>query len=132
MPGWQDDDGFTLYDSYEIRAISRYLAKKYTDQGPALLPTELKTLIVKVVGELLRKPHRGLSVDQAVLAEFSRNSTFPAGDEFTFADLFHFSYAPMLADNGVDIMTSKGPKVTWCWWNELISRPAWVKLKRRA
>lgn len=37
---WQDDDGFVLYES---RAICRYLAEKYADQGtPNLIPTELK------------------------------------------------------------------------------------------
>jgi len=34
-----DDDGFVLYES---RAICRYLAEKYADQGTSLLPTELK------------------------------------------------------------------------------------------
>ncbi|KAJ6600269.1 glutathione S-transferase [Mycena vulgaris] len=34
-----DDDGFVLYES---RAICRYLAEKYPDQGTSLLPTELK------------------------------------------------------------------------------------------
>lgn len=35
----QNDDGFILYES---RAIGRYIAEKYADQGPALIPTELK------------------------------------------------------------------------------------------
>ncbi|KAF8175686.1 glutathione S-transferase [Mycena galopus ATCC 62051] len=35
----KDDDGFVLYES---RAICRYLAEKYPDQGTSLLPTELK------------------------------------------------------------------------------------------
>ncbi|KAJ7117233.1 glutathione S-transferase [Mycena crocata] len=34
-----DDDGFILYES---RAICRYLAEKYADRGPALIPTDLK------------------------------------------------------------------------------------------
>ncbi|KAJ7754640.1 glutathione S-transferase [Mycena maculata] len=34
-----DDDGFILYES---RAICRYLAEKYQDQGTKLIPTELK------------------------------------------------------------------------------------------
>ncbi|KAJ7318818.1 glutathione S-transferase [Mycena albidolilacea] len=34
-----DDDGFVLYES---RAICRYLAEKYPDQGTSLLPTERK------------------------------------------------------------------------------------------
>jgi len=43
--------------------------------------------------------------------------------------VFHYSYAPYLAESGVDIMTSRGPNVAR-WWTELMSRPAWAKLKR--
>ena len=35
----QDDDGFILYES---RAITRYLATKYANQGTKLIPTDLK------------------------------------------------------------------------------------------
>ncbi|KAF8972323.1 thioredoxin-like protein [Flammula alnicola] len=34
-----DDNGFLLYES---RAIGRYIAEKYADQGPSLIPMELK------------------------------------------------------------------------------------------
>ncbi|KAJ7795981.1 glutathione S-transferase, partial [Mycena olivaceomarginata] len=50
---------------------------------------------------------------------------FLGGDEYSLADLFHFGSAPRLAENGIDIMTSKSrPNVTR-WWNELTARPAW-------
>ncbi|KAF5311469.1 hypothetical protein D9611_011573 [Ephemerocybe angulata] len=34
-----DDDGYIIYES---RAIARYIAEKFADQGPALIPTDLK------------------------------------------------------------------------------------------
>ncbi|KAJ7782211.1 glutathione S-transferase [Mycena maculata] len=150
-----DDDGFILYES---RAICRYLAEKYSGQGTPLYPADLKRRalveqgasvefanfhpqVLKVATEAFEKPRRGLSVDEALLAEaVSGLSTmldvyeiilgkqkFLAGDEFTLCDLFHLTYAPQGAGAGLDIMTSKGPNVAR-WWNELISRPTWVKL----
>ncbi|KAG6838477.1 hypothetical protein C0991_011286, partial [Blastosporella zonata] len=38
-PDSQDDDGFILFES---RAIGRYIATKYADQGTKLIPTDLK------------------------------------------------------------------------------------------
>lgn len=35
----QDDDGFILFES---RAIGRYVATKYSNQGISLIPTDLK------------------------------------------------------------------------------------------
>ncbi|KAJ7346375.1 glutathione S-transferase [Mycena albidolilacea] len=152
-----DDDGFVLYES---RAICRYIAEKYADQGTSLLPKSFKERIIfeqaasveatnfhpaifKILMEAVGKSRRGLPVDQAVLdaavAEFSEKldvyevilgkHKFLAGNEFTLADVFHFGYGPMLASYGVDVMTGGGrPNVTR-WWNELMARPAWVKLK---
>ncbi|KAJ7346376.1 glutathione S-transferase [Mycena albidolilacea] len=151
-----DDDGFVVYES---RAICRYIAEKYADQGTGLLPKGSKERIIfeqaasveaanfypaviKIMGEAFGKPRRGLPVDQALLneavAELSAKldvyevilgkHRFLAGDEFTLADLFHYAYAPLLAGGGVDVMASKGPNVTR-WWNDLMARPAWVKLK---
>ncbi|KAJ7655338.1 glutathione S-transferase [Mycena rosella] len=151
-----DDDGFILYES---RAICRYLAEKYADQGTPLLPTRLedKALfeqaasvefanfhpqVLKVMNESFSKKRQGLPVDEAALAQIVSELSakldvyevilgkqkFLAGNELTLADLFHLSSAPFLAGGGVDIMTSKGPNVTR-WWNELIQRPAWIKLR---
>ncbi|KAJ7866227.1 glutathione S-transferase [Mycena olivaceomarginata] len=154
---FKDDDGFVLYES---RAICRYIAEKYADQGTSLLPKSFKERIIfeqaasveaanfhpaifKILMEAVGKSRRGLPVDQAVLdaavAEFSEKldvyevilgkHRFLAGNEFTLADVFHFGYGPMLASYGVDVMTGGGrPNVTR-WWNELLARPAWVKLK---
>ncbi|KAJ6454121.1 glutathione S-transferase [Mycena sanguinolenta] len=151
-----DDDGFVVYES---RAICRYLIEKYSNQGPNLLPKGLKerTLVEQaaaveyatfhpalspVLREGVFKPFRKLPVDQAALDEALKEFSakldvyevilskhkFVAGDEFTFADLCHYAYTPLLNLGDIKIMTSKGPNVTR-WWNELMSRPTWVKLK---
>ncbi|KAJ7763303.1 glutathione S-transferase [Mycena metata] len=155
VPGL-DDDGFILYES---RAICRYLSEKYSDHGTPLLPKGLKERALveqaasvefahfhpaasKVVREVWNKKNSGLPIDQAAvdagLMDLSAKldvyevilgkQKFLAGDSFTLADLFHFAYGPLLAEGGVDLMTSKGPNVAR-WWNELLSRPAWIKLK---
>ncbi|KAJ7792094.1 glutathione S-transferase [Mycena olivaceomarginata] len=150
-----DDDGFILYES---RAICRYLADKYADQGtPGLFPKDLKERALveqaasvefadfypALLKVLVAKMQRDVPADQQAavdkaLAEFTKTlqvyegilgkQKFLAGDQVTLADIFHLIYAPLLAENGVDIMTSTGPNLAR-WWNELISRPAWVKLK---
>ncbi|KAJ7840951.1 glutathione S-transferase [Mycena olivaceomarginata] len=150
-----DDDGFIVYES---RAICRYLAEKYADQGPNLFPKGLEKRAMVEQGAAVElatfepailklfheggKRLRGLPFDQAILdealAELSAvldvyevilgKHKFLGGDEYSLADLFHFGSAPRLAENGIDIMTSKSrPNVTR-WWNELTARPAWAKL----
>ncbi|KAF8169615.1 glutathione S-transferase [Mycena galopus ATCC 62051] len=77
-----DDEGFIVYES---RAICRYLADKYADQGTNLFPKSLKerTMVEqavsiefnfdsetkKILAELWVKKRSGLPVDQAVLDE---------------------------------------------------------------
>ncbi|KAF7346856.1 Glutathione S-transferase [Mycena sanguinolenta] len=151
-----DDDGFIIYES---RAICRYIADKYPNQGTDFLPKSLKEralveqaasieystfypAIYPVMKEIFGKRRQGLPVDKAALDEAVEELSakldvyevilgkhrFLAGDEFSLADLCHYTYAPLLAEHGIDVMTSKGPNVTR-WWNELMSRPTWVKLK---
>ncbi|KAG6845253.1 hypothetical protein H0H87_011988 [Tephrocybe sp. NHM501043] len=74
-----DDDGYILYES---RAICRYLEEKFPNQGPKLIPTELKAKGLfeqaasvelnnfdpyanKAVFEKVFKPYLGLTPDQA-------------------------------------------------------------------
>ncbi|KAJ7624369.1 glutathione S-transferase [Roridomyces roridus] len=153
-----DDEGFVLYES---RAIARYLADKYPDQGTCLIPlaanVEEKAIfeqgasielanfhprIVKVVEEYLAKPMLGQPVDEVALkgyvGELSKvldvyetilgKQEFMGGTEFSLVDIFHLAYAPGLASGGIDVMTSTGPNLAR-WWNNVISRPSWVKLK---
>ncbi|KAJ7495023.1 glutathione S-transferase [Mycena latifolia] len=78
-----DDDGFIVYES---RAICRYLAEKYADQGTPLIPTTLKDKALfeqaasiefanftppatKVGIEVLFKSVQSLPIDEAVLAQ---------------------------------------------------------------
>ncbi|KAF8179590.1 glutathione S-transferase [Mycena galopus ATCC 62051] len=75
-----DDDGFILFES---RAICRYIADKYPNQGTVLVPTDAKGRALfeqaasiefsnfdpfssQAVGEMVFKPMRGLTPDKAV------------------------------------------------------------------
>ncbi|KAJ7641847.1 glutathione S-transferase [Roridomyces roridus] len=159
-----DDDGFVLYEG---RAICRYLAEKYSDQGTPLYPKGLKERalveqaisvesanfwppVIQIAREVIGKPMRGLDKDQSIIDAGIVDLTakldvyevilgktkYLAGDEFTLADLIHLMAAHRLADGGVDIMsTYPGPNVhrfptcVSSWWNDISTRPAWVKLR---
>ncbi|KAJ7863574.1 glutathione S-transferase [Mycena leptocephala] len=132
-----DDNGFILYES---RAICRYLAEKYQDQGTQLLPKTLEgralveqaasvelanfnPVLVRAGKEVMAGLEAKLDAYEVILGKHN----FLAGDEFTLADLFHLSYVVWIELSGIDVMTSRGPNVKR-WWTELVSRPAWVKL----
>ncbi|KAK7058168.1 glutathione S-transferase [Favolaschia claudopus] len=152
-----NDDGFAMYESRAIcRYLDERFAdqgatlvpkamkeRAVVEQAISVESMTFSPPLSKVVGELVVKVRRGLTPDQALadegLKEISdkldvyevilAKHNYLAGDNFTLADLVHYAYAPMLAEKGVDIMTVKERPNVARWWNELMSRPTWVKLK---
>ncbi|KAF7354398.1 Glutathione S-transferase [Mycena venus] len=131
-----DDDGFIVYES-------RLKERTIFEQAASVEFANFHPAVAKVAMEAFYKPRFGGTTDQAVLDEglaelgakldvyevILGKHKFLAGDEFTLVDVFHYYSAPRFAEVGVNIMTSKDrPNVTR-WWNELMSRPTWMKLK---
>ncbi|KAJ6486993.1 glutathione S-transferase [Mycena sanguinolenta] len=137
-----DDDGFIIYESRAIcrYIIDKYpnrgpellpkglKERSLVEQAAAVEYATFNPALMPVFKESAEKALRSEPVDQAVLdealKEFSAKldvyevilgkQKFFAGDEFSFADLCHYAYAPFLTLGGIDIMTSKGPNVARC------------------
>ncbi|KAJ7116858.1 thioredoxin-like protein [Mycena epipterygia] len=153
-----DDDGVIVYESRAIcRYLAEKYAHQGTpllpttlqakaafEQGACTETANFDPAVMKLVKEVFAKSRQGLPLDEAVIAEgvadlsakldvyevILGKQKFMGGDELSLVDLFHLFYAPLLAGAGVDVMTSKGPESNVTkWWNALISRPSWVKLK---
>ncbi|KAJ7158047.1 glutathione S-transferase [Mycena crocata] len=152
-----DDEGFIIY---ETRAICRYLAEKYADQGPSLLPMDLKGRALfeqavsvesanfyphamKAVTETLINPHHGVPTNQTALAhEVSELSAklevynvILEKQKFLAGD--QYTLADIFHLSYAPFLAAAGidvmtnrPNVAR-WWKEVISRPAWIKLQEQ-
>ncbi|KAJ7235399.1 glutathione S-transferase [Mycena rebaudengoi] len=138
-----DDDGFILYES---RAICRYIADKYPNQGTKLAASNeysnFDPFCSGAVSEAVFKPMIGMETNKANLEKnletlsakldvyevILGKQKYLAGDEVTLVDLFHLPYGAMLEQAGSDLMTTKGPNVTR-WFNDLQVRESWVAVK---
>ncbi|KAJ3153636.1 hypothetical protein HDU89_000679 [Geranomyces variabilis] len=147
-----EDDGFFLYESRAVvRYISRKYAGQGTElcptdlKGAALVeqaasvessnfdayasPLVFETVFKKMYGqttdparvtELRQKLEAKLDVYETILAK----QPYLAGDNLSFADLFHLPYGSMLATGGHgDVITSR-PHVK-AWFEKLQARPSW-------
>jgi glutathione S-transferase len=151
------DGGLTLFES---RAIARFIAHKFEKQGTALYGSTQKDKVLTeqwlevegqnynpaisaVVAELVFKPLRGLTADEAeVAANLEKlekvldvyeahlaKSKYLAGDFFSLADLSHIPYTHYFinfAKKGE--VFDKRPHVK-AWWTEISSRPSWKKVQ---
>lgn len=95
---------------------------------------------MKLVWELALKPHFGMEVDAAVVAENKEKlgkvldiyearlckSKYLGGDVFTLADLHHLPSLTYLMNTEVRTLFDSRPKVC-AWVASISSRPAWCK-----
>ncbi|GLB40730.1 putative GST superfamily protein [Lyophyllum shimeji] len=151
-----DDDGFIVYES---RAMCRYIATKYADQGTALIPTDLKEntlfeqaasietsnfdpLTLAAIVEGIYKPRfRGVPTDQAKLQEHLEK----LGQKLDVYDVILSRQKYLAGDNITladlfhlpqgDILPVVGENVLETrpnvarWWKDISSRPSWVSVK---
>jgi len=150
-----DDDGFILFES---RAICRYIAAKYPDQGVALIPTEPKAnalfeqaasieatsfdpYVSKAVYEKVFKPRGGLTTDEAVFkgllesidAKLAAYDVILAKQKYLAGDeitLADLFHLPYGTMLGVagSDIMTSKPNVAR-WWNDISARPSWQSVK---
>ncbi|KAJ7088738.1 glutathione S-transferase [Mycena belliarum] len=151
-----DDDGLVVYES---RAICRYLAEKYADQGTPLVPTgipakalfeqaasiEVATfypLVFKIAMEAVYNPQRSLPVDEAGLAQ-AKTALAAKLDVYEVilgTQKYLGGNVCLRHDVGSFPDHNRGVRQVeeirqgeflpaGGWWNDISSRPSWVQLQ---
>ncbi|KAF9037901.1 glutathione S-transferase [Hymenopellis radicata] len=114
------DDGFVLYES---RAICRYLAAKYADQGTPLLPSssDLKTIALF---------EQAASIEQNAFDPYATKCVFEKVI-FPLQGLTTNQEAYDQAHQTLDMKLAAYDQILGKqkWWNEITSRPAWLAVK---
>ncbi|KAF9037639.1 glutathione S-transferase [Panaeolus papilionaceus] len=150
-----DDDGFILYES---RAIARYIATKYADQGTPLIPKDIKDQALmdqaisvemsnfnayaeKAVAEMVFKPMRGLTPDKAVFDQLiaDLNKSLEVYDQILGKQKYLAGDEITIADlfhlPYGSMLSAAGSDIMNSkpnvkkWFNDISSRPAWVAVK---
>ncbi|OLN88083.1 Glutathione S-transferase 1-like protein 1 [Colletotrichum chlorophyti] len=143
-------DGFTLYES---RAISKYLAKKYSfpllprdsdTEATALFDQALSEEILyfsdpagRISFEKFAKKFMGLPPDEAVVSgalksvetffdvaeRILRQREYMAGEDFTLVDIYYIPLIQRLFASGYGDLVL-GRKAVSAWWDRVVNRPA--------
>lgn len=150
VPAFEDDDGWTLYES---RAICRYLDAKLT--GPSLLPADprQRALVeqwisietsnftapaMKIIWNLhfnklfgkepdmaaVEDGRKGVRKALAVMERQLENRNFLVGDGLTLADICFMPYLEYIAAAGELGLIDAGERVG-AWWRRISERPTW-------
>ncbi|KAJ7827058.1 glutathione S-transferase [Mycena leptocephala] len=150
-----DDDGFVLYES---RAICRYIADKYANQGPALVPTDVKGKALfeqaasneysnfdpfcsKAVAEMIFKPMRGQASDKAVFdaliaglsAKLDAYEVILGKQKYLAGNeltLADLFHLPygILLEKAGSDLMTTKGPNVTRWFNELCARPSWIRV----
>ena len=150
VPAVSFPDGITLYES---RAISRYLARKYSlpllpadtdlesmalfDQAQSVEMLYFAEPATRIGYEMFAKKLRGLTPDEAIIAaavpavesffdvaeRLLQDREYMAGNEFTLVDIFYVPLVRRLFVCGYGDMVLSRKAVS-AWWDRCINRPA--------
>ncbi|KAJ0237188.1 Glutathione S-transferase F11 [Hirschfeldia incana] len=144
---------------FESRAIARYYATKYADQGTDLLGKTLEqraiveqwmeveanyfnVVVLPLVINIVFTPNYDAALVEELKVKFEKildvyenqlaTNRYLAGPEFTLADLTHMpGMRYIMNEAGLGSMVTSRENVNR-WWNEISARPAWKKLMEMA